>query len=198
MPRPRAARGLPLLLLAVLLSPAALADDTPEPVLAKVPSRCQAVFKGPSGPCQLSGTWVASAVGRTAPKAGRLATDRLEALLVAVMAERLAHAEGVDMLEHAAEQAAACVAQARAEVHLSCGEEEGLLEQRTCLATFPDRSCWGGGALETFGTSWRAMEKGKDSVCREVERQLSEEEAPAEELSRCRRACIEEARATCH
>lgn len=197
MARPRCVPTATLLL-GCLLAGSALADEGAAHLQAKVPSRCQAVFKGPSGACQLSGTWVASAVGRTAPKAGKLATDRLEALLVAVMAERIAHAEGIDLLDHATEQAAACVAQARAEVHLSCGEEEGLLEQRSCLATFTDRSCWSGGALETEGTSWRAMEKGKLSVCREVERQLSEEEAPAEELARCRRACIEEARSSCH
>ncbi len=163
----------------------------------RAPSRCQAVFKGPSGTCQLSGTYVASAVGRTAPKAATAATERLQELLVATMAERLAHSEGLFDLDGARAHAASCLLVSEEAAHISCAAEEGLTELKTCYAAFPDRSCWAGGALTLEGPAWRMQEKGKQAICAEMEAQQLLAGASDQDRARCHRACIEQATATC-
>ena len=186
-----------LLILALGMGAGARADESAADAFLKVPSRCQAAYIGPSGVCQMSGTWVASAVGPTAPKAGQLAGRRLETLLVAEIAERMAHSGGSADLQSAEAQAQGCLVEARSKMHVSCGEEAGLLEQKTCYAAFSDQSCWPGGAVEMEGVAWRAMEKGRDRVCEAMEAHLTEASATPDTLARCRADCLEQAKVTC-
>lgn len=157
------------------------------------PMRCEAVFAGPVGACELSGSWSATGVGRNEAQAARFARQRLTELIEAAVLERGARGSGPGVV--ALEHAATCTEALEDAARVHCFPEDDLGESALCLTQLPGSTCWRGLPLETEGPAWKATEQGREQMCELV----AEAQSSASELRQltCQVECVQRARTSC-
>jgi hypothetical protein len=163
----------------------------------RLPARCEAVWRGPTAGCGLTGEWLAVGTGRTETDARKKAGVRLK--------------EAIGILsQEAADRAATSIASAKTEedrrlcarhVYESatfvCEDDADLATSRICYAEMPRGTCWQSSMITLEGEVWRMMELGQDLVCAEVERALVEQEASLAARQSCQAECRTSARVRC-
>ena len=90
------------------------------------PMRCEAVYTGAPGACELSGTWSASGVGKSESRARKAARGRLGALVQAAALHRGTRGAGAGAVALAQQHAAACLAGLDSAAQVHCFEEPAL------------------------------------------------------------------------
>ena len=159
------------------------------------PMRCEAVYSGSGGACELSGTWSASGVGKSEARARKAAQARLGALVQAAALHRGPRGAGAGARAFAEQHAASCLEGLEAVAQVHCFEEPVLDQRALCLTRLPESSCWRGLPIEVEAPAWRATETGQTLLCREIA--VQQAGAPLLEQHACQVACHKEAKTTC-
>ncbi len=159
------------------------------------PMRCEAVYSGAGGACELSGTWSASGVGKSEARARKAAQTRLGALVQAAALHRGTRGAGAGAQALAEQHAARCLEGLEAAAQVHCFEEPGLGQRALCLTRLPESSCWRGLPIEVEAPAWRATETGQALLCREVA--VQQASAPLLAQHACQMACNQQVRTTC-
>jgi hypothetical protein len=143
--------------------------------------RCEAVWIGPTKRCGLRGSWAASGAGPSEPSAKKAAVGRL------VQAVR--HAAWLDVLRRpmALTDPQRCAKEAEAGVRITCFATPTLWEKRRCYVDLPIEGCGSLPMFELTGVQWRMIEKGRDKMCKAVDKHLkrADPRSRADCLSRC-------------
>ncbi len=143
--------------------------------------RCEAVWIGPSKHCTLRGDWAASGAGPNEAIAKKSAVKRL--------AKAVHHAAVLDRIRRplALSDPDRCQADAAAGVRITCFAEPTLWQKRTCFIDLPIEGCTSLPMIELKGVQWRVSEKGRDKMCKSLDKQLkhADKRTRAECMSRC-------------
>lgn len=159
------------------------------------PMRCEAVYTGAPGACELSGTWSASGVGKSEARARKAARARLGALVQAAALHRGTRGAGHGARELAQQHAAACLAGLDTAAQVHCFEEPALSQRALCLTQLKGSTCWRGLPIEVEAPAWRATETGQALLCEAV----AARQATASRLVQhaCQIECNQKVRTTC-
>jgi hypothetical protein len=163
----------------------------------EVPHRCEAVFQGPVKGCDVLGTWTVSAAARGEDAARKAVTGRMSALMAVVAEERALKAAGSPGSEGAAAMAKGCPEVAAANVRVVCYPEPQLVEDHLCFAQLRSPDCYRGSSLDIQGIGWKALEKGRESICAAVELGLTEQRATPLQQASCKVECLQRAEVRC-
>lgn len=166
--------------------------------IGRAPVRCDAVWTGPSLGCDLAGTWATTGVGQDEDAARAAAQARLKKALEAGSdAVALRFQATAAQSSATAPQRSSCSTDVAARTRYSCFAEPELKEERLCFADLPEADCWTGDPLLIEGAVWRAMERGRDQVCKDMESDLKAANASAQQIATCRARCFQAARVRC-
>lgn len=181
------------LILLPLLSSVALAGDS-----SRAPVRCDAVWTGPATGCDLAGTWASTGLGADEDAARAAASERLGRAMSAGADALMLRYQSLNPNDPSGgPRRDACLTDLTARIRYACIPETELKEQRLCFADLPEPDCWTGDPLLLEGTVWREMERGRDQVCRQMEDQLRQLNASAQQTATCRARCYQAARVRC-
>ncbi len=160
-----------------------------EPGWAAPPVRCEAIWIGPVRHCGLQGEWAATGAGRREESAKKSAVIRLV---------RAVHAAAeLDAIRRplAGTDPARCAAKAEETARVICFPEPSLAQKRHCYVDLPVENCGAFPMFEIDGVGWKVSEKGRDRMCKAVEKRLLL--ADPATRARCRSRCAQDARVRC-
>jgi hypothetical protein len=165
--------------------------------LAGPPTRCEAVYAGPTSACALSGQWTVTGTGKAEAPARKAALQRLEDLVDRAVESQTLRTAGTLASATAAGDAETCGAEVAKRARVYCYAEPELAKKQLCFADLAVSKCWRGRPIDLEAPAWRAMEEGRGQLCSAVDQALSEDGAtPAERLS-CQVSCLQEAQVRC-
>jgi hypothetical protein len=80
-----------------------------------------------------------------------------------------------------------CESEAKAGVRITCFEEASLWEKRQCYVDLPVEGCGTMPMIELSGVQWRVHEKGRDQMCKALDKRLKklDDATRAECLAKC-------------
>jgi len=159
------------------------------PVKADTPTRCEAIWIGPVKGCGLTGEWAATGSGSGDKEARKRAIARL---VTAVRAS-----SEVDVVERpmGGTDPVQCAAKAESAARLTCFPEPVLAAKTHCYIDLPVEGCGGIAMFELKGIGWRVSEKGRERMCKEVDKAMARADTVTRE--KCRSRCAQEARVRC-
>jgi len=162
-----------------------------------IPMSCEAVFIGTSGECTLEGLWMASGTASSEAEARKRARSRLsEGIELAIQARsvQLAGTLAVAVVE---QQHAICPAAVAEQAQISCFPSQELTEPKTCFADLPVEECPTVPAVILEGIGFKAMEKSRQQLCKDVDDALEDADLSTAEQLSCRSRCLVESRVRC-
>ena len=148
--------------------------------------------------CELQGAWAVSAAGPTEKKADLWAQTRLDDVLDATFEARVTRVRGSLAEAVAIPQQQLCLAQFSKQKEVTCRPDPGLALHRYCFVKFEAPECWAGMGFEFDGFAvWKAMKKGTERMCKQVEEALVTDGVAPEDRLECRAQCLQEVQVQC-
>lgn len=180
-----------LVVLALLLGSgsATAGDDIREP------TRCEAVWIGPTRACGLTGTWAATGTGPHHARARQAAVDRLRNAVAAGAEVQIIKAAQTIAIGDAELDARRCPDAVVKQAQFSCNPDPMLGQKRLCYVDLPGTGCGDVLSFEWEGRAWKVMEGARDKLCSMVDRAL--QSAPDQARAECRAHCLQAARVRC-
>lgn len=163
----------------------------------RLPSRCEAVWRGPTTACGLSGEWLAVGTGRSETDARKKAGVRLKEAIGILSQEAADRASDSIASAKTEEDRRLCARHVYDSATFLCQDDASLAASRICYAEMPRGACWQSPMITLEGEVWRMMELGQDLVCAEVERALTEQGATLGVRQSCQAECRTTARVRC-
>ena len=165
---------------------------------ASKPHACVTVYRGPiPDRCDLKGEWSGTGTGKDLAQAQRFASDRLLLAVSAGVEAMIESTAGTMAATRVKEQEASCVQVAREVAIPVCIIQEEWTEPQYCFVSFKSPDCWSGYGIEVDGLPvWKGMEKGRQQICAQMEKELSD--AEPEFRASCMARCYQETRAKCN
>jgi len=160
-------------------------------------ARCEAVFVGPVISCSLKETWSATGTGKNEEAATKNALVRLRSAVDAGAKARSEHAIGSSADWLAAKEGIACGSVAAANATVHCFPDDTLMEKAECFTAFSSTKCYRSGVVETKGKRWKAMESGREKICREVDAWLVSKRVSEQQRFECKAKCLQEVKVSC-
>ena len=163
----------------------------------RLPARCEAVWRGPTAGCGLTGEWLTVGTGRSESDARKKAGVRLKEAIGILSQEAADRAADSIASAKTEEDRRLCARHVYDSATFICQDDVDLAESRICYAEMPRGTCWQSSMITLEGEVWRMMELGQDLVCAEVERALNEKDAPLAVRQSCQAECRTSARVRC-
>jgi len=161
------------------------------------PGRCDAVWTGPVGKCQVQGTFAAAGTGKDVESAGDAALARLLAAIDHDIAVRTLKSAGTQAGARMEEWADHCAAEVTRSVELRCDVDPTLGERRICYGDFEEKACWSGQLVDVEGRVWKAMEQVRVRLCSQVDPWLENRQVSEVERRACASQCLQGVRVRC-
>ena len=175
-------------MLTLLLAAAALAGP---------PTRCEAVYAGPTPDCALSGQWSVTGTGKAEGPARKAALRRLEALIDNAVQSQTLRTAGTMASATAAGDAQSCGAEVAEHARVYCYAEPQLSKKQLCFADLDASKCWRGLPIDLEEPAWRAMEEGRDRLCSAIDTALTDNGATDAKRLNCQVSCLQDAQVRC-
>ena len=175
-------------MLTLLLATAALAGP---------PTRCEAVYDGPTPECALAGQWSVTGTGKAEAPARKAALRRLEALLDQASQSQTLRTAGTLDSATAASDAQSCSAEVAEHARVYCYAEPQLSKKQLCFADLDVSKCWRGLPIDLEAPAWRAMEEGRGLLCSAIDQALTDDDASDAERLACQVSCLQDGQVRC-
>jgi hypothetical protein len=161
------------------------------------PGRCDAVWTGPVGKCEIQGVFVAAGTGKDIEAAGDAALARLLEAVEHDLALRTLKSAGTQAGARMDQWASQCPGEVKRAVELRCAVDPTLAERRICYADFDESACWSGDIVDVEGRVWKAMEQGRNRLCSQVDPWLESRQVSQAERHACSSQCLQGVRVRC-